>query len=318
MPARVSGRLAVGAPPSSAAGVSARVDAGEGDTLGRRLAAYVALTKPRVVTMVVLTTAVGFHLGSRGTLAVGTLLHTLAGTALAAGGTLAVNQYMERHLDARMERTRRRPIPGGRLAAREALAVGLLLLALGLLHLALTAGALAAAVTATIAVTYLLLYTPLKPVTSLSAIVGAVPGALPPVIGWAAARGTLGTEPLVLFGIMFLWQIPHSLAIGRVYRDDYAHAGIRVLPVVDRGRSTGVHAVTNCLALLPVALLPTLVGIAGSVYFLVALALGAALLVRAIGLARSPSAPAARRLLHASLVYLPVLLGVMALDKLGS
>jgi protoheme IX farnesyltransferase len=142
-------------------------------------------------------------------------------------------------------------------------------------------------------VTYLLLYTPLKPVTSLCSIVGAVPGALPPVVGWAAARGTLGTEAWVLFAIMFLWQIPHSLAIGRVYRDDYARAGIRVLPVVDPdGTSTGTHVVSNCLALVPVALLPTLIGLAGPLYFLVALALG--------------------------LVYLPVLLGVMALDKLTS
>jgi protoheme IX farnesyltransferase len=201
----------------------------------------------------------------------------------------------------------------------EALGVGLVLLTAGLLFLAGTTNAVATLVTAGIAATYLLLYTPLKPVTSLCSLVGAVPGALPPVAGWAAARGTLGAEPWILFAIMFLWQIPHSLAIGRMYRDDYARAGIRVLPVVDRdGASTGVQVVTNCLALLPVALLPTLVGLAGAVYFLVALGLGLGFLWSAIGLARSDSAAAARRLLFASLVYLPVLLGVMALDKLAS
>src|SRR5213078_1262251 len=247
------------------------------------------LTKPRVVAMVLVTTAAGYYLGSAGSPRLAPLLSTLAGTALAAAGTLALNQYLERDLDARMERTRHRPLPEGRLHAAEALAVGLVL------------------------------FTPLKPVTSLCSLVGAVPGALPPVTGWAAARGTLGAEPWILFAIMFLWQIPHSLAIGRMYRDDYARAGIRVLPVVDRdGASTGVQVVTNCLALLPVALLPTLVGLAGAVYFLVALALGLGFLWSAIGLARSGSAAAARRLLFASLVYLPVLLGVMALDKLAS
>src|SRR5204863_166747 len=156
-------------------------------------------------------------------------------------GALALNQYMERDLDARMERTRHRPLPEGRLHAAEALGVGLVLLATGLLFLAGTTNAVATLVTAGIAATYLLLYTPLKPVTSLCSLVGAVPGALPPVAGWAAARGTLGAEAWILFAIMFLWQIPHSLAIGRMYRDDYARAGIRVLPVVDRdGASTGV------------------------------------------------------------------------------
>src|SRR5205814_1355741 len=152
-----------------------------------------------------------------------------AGTARAAAGTLALNQYMERDLDARMERTRRRPLPEGRLHAAEALTVGLVLLTAGLLFLAGTTNAVATLVTAGIAVTYLLLYTPLKRVSSLCSLVGAVPGALPPVAGWAAARGALGPEPWILFAIMFLWQIPHTLALGRMYRDDYARAGIRVL-----------------------------------------------------------------------------------------
>jgi protoheme IX farnesyltransferase len=215
-----------------------------------------------------------------------------------------------------MLRTRHRPLPDGRLAPAEALVFGLVLLGTGLGYLGWLAGSLATWLTAGIAVTYLAIYTPLKPVTSLSTLAGAVPGALPPVIGWAAARGELGFEALLLFAIMFLWQIPHTLAIGTLYRDDYARAGIRVLAVVDRnGTSTGTHSVSNCMALLPVALMPTLVGMAGSVYFAVALVLSIGFLASAVALRRSGAPADARRLLLASLVYLPSLLAVMAFDK---
>jgi len=167
------------------------------------------------------------------------------------------------------------------------------------------------------AASYLLLYTPLKPVTSLCSLVGAVPGALPPVVGWAAARGEVGPEAWVVFAIMYLWQIPHTLAIGRVYRDDYARAGIRVLPVIDGdGRSTAFHALINCLALLPVTLLPTLLGMAGTLYFATALLLGLCFLWAAIGLARTRSLGDARRLMLVSLVYLPIVLGTLAFDRL--
>jgi len=285
----------------------------------RRLSDYLALTKPRVVAMVLITTAVGFHLGSAGSRISLALLYTLAGTALAAGGTLALNQYMERDLDARMDRTRHRPLPEGRVHPGEALLLGCTLVLGGVTVLFLAVEPLAAVVTAAIAIIYLLLYTPLKRVSSVCSLVGAIPGALPPVAGWAAARGALGLEPWILFAIMFLWQIPHTLAIGRMYRDDYARAGIRVLPVVDRdGRTTGLHAVTNCLALLPVALLPTVIGLAGATYFLIALGLGLAFLWSAVGLARGGRSADARRLLFASLVYLPVLLAVMAFDRLAS
>ena len=285
----------------------------------RRLSDYLALTKPRVVAMVLVTTAVGFHLGSAGSALVLPLLYTLAGTALAAGGTLALNQYMERDVDGQMDRTRHRPLPEGRVHPGEALVLGCVLLVAGVGVLALAVEPLAAVVTAAIAITYLFIYTPLKRVSSLCSLVGAIPGALPPVAGWAAARGTLGLEPWILFAIMFLWQIPHTLAIGRMYRDDYARAGIRVLPVVDRdGRTTGLQAVTNCLALLPVGVLPTLVGLAGIAYFVIALVLGLTFLWTAVGLARGGSTADARRLLFASLVYLPVLLAVMAFDKPAS
>jgi protoheme IX farnesyltransferase len=282
----------------------------------QRLSDYLALTKPRVVLMVLITTFVGYYLGATDTGDVWRLVHTLVGTAFAAAGTLTLNQYMEREPDAHMLRTRHRPLPDGRLAPVEALVFGLALVATGLGYLAGLAGWLATGLTATIAVTYLLVYTPLKPVTSLCSLVGAVPGALPPVVGWAAARGEIGFEAWLLFAIMFLWQIPHTLAIGTLYREDYARAGIRVLPVVDHGgTSTGTHSVTNCMALLPVALMPTLVGMAGAVYFGAALLLSIGFLWAAIALKRSGAQADARRLLLASLVYLPALLAVMAFDK---
>jgi protoheme IX farnesyltransferase len=239
----------------------------------------------------------------------------LTGVALAAGGTMTLNQYMERDRDAHMARTRARPLPAGRLGAAEALAFGIVLLALGVGELALAVGALPAILTGVIAVTYLLFYTPLKGVTPLSTIVGAVPGALPPVVGWTAATGALTVEPVVLFAIMFLWQIPHTLAIGCLYRDDYARAGILVLPVVDRGPTTAVHSVIHCMALLPVALMPTILGFAGGLYFAISLALGLAFLWAAIGLARFDTSSSARRLLRMSLVYLPLLLGALAIDR---
>ena len=281
-----------------------------------RAADYLALTKPRVVVMVLLTTLVGFYLGSDGTVPIRLLLHTLFGTALAAGGTLALNQYLEHDLDGRMERTRHRPLPAGRLVPMEALLLGLVLLVAGLAHLAAAVNGPAALVTSAIAVSYLLIYTPLKPVTSLCALVGAVPGALPPVAGWVAARGGFGFEAVVLFAIMYLWQVPHTLAIGSLYRSDYARAGIRVLPAIEgEGLNTAAQSVLNCLALLSVTLLPTLLGMAGSLYFVTALVLGTGFLWAALGLARTRSTVAARRLLVVSLVYLPVLLGMMAVDK---
>lgn len=294
----------------------AGVIAAGGTSIRQRLSDYLALTKPRVVLMVLITTFVGYYLGATGGIDAWPLAHTLLGTALAAGGTLTLNQFMERHRDARMHRTRTRPLPDGRLAPIEALVFGIALATVGLAYLACFVGPLACGLTATIGITYLLVYTPLKPVTSLCSLVGAVPGALPPVVGWAAARGEIGFEAWLLFAIMFLWQVPHTLAIGTLYREDYARAGIRVLPVVDwSGKSTGMHSVTNCLALLPVALMPTLVGMAGRAYFVAALVASVAFLASAIALMRSGTARDARRLLLASLVYLPVLLAIMAFDK---
>jgi protoheme IX farnesyltransferase len=282
----------------------------------RRALDFFELTKPRVVLMVLVTTATGFYLGVHGTPDYLILFHTLIGTALAGGGTLALNQVMEREADAQMHRTRLRPLPDGRLQPREALVFGTVVTLAGLGYLLWMVSGLSAVVTATIVVTYLFAYTPLKQRTSLCSIVGAVPGALPPVIGWAAARGTLSLEAWILFAIMFLWQMPHSLAIGWLYREDYAKAGFRLLPVIDPdGSVTGRQIVLNCAALLAVGLLPTLVGFAGVIYFFAALTLGSVFLWYGLRLAALRSVASARHLLFVSLVYLPVLLVILAFDK---
>jgi len=282
----------------------------------RRLMDFVELGKPRVVLMVLITTGVGFYLGSRGVVDYLRLLPTLIGTALAASGTLALNQYMERDVDAKMRRTRMRPLPDGRLQPAAALLFGLVLALAGILYLAVAVNLLSSVVTAAISASYLCLYTPLKRKTPLCSIVGAVPGALPPVAGWVAAHDGFGVEAWILFAILFLWQLPHSLAIARLYRDDYASAGIRLLPVVEPdAKSTGRQIVTNCLALLVVGLMPTLVGLAGPIYFVVALVLGITFLGYGVAFSLSRTAPSARQLLFASLLYLPILLAAMALDK---
>ena len=283
----------------------------------RRVAAdLVALTKPRVLVMVLVTTVVGYYVGLEGVADYARLLHLVVGTLLAAGGTLALNQYWEREVDGRMERTRGRPLPDGRLQPLEALLFGVAITAMGLVYLTILVNVLAGLVTAATVVLYLFAYTPLKLRTALCTLVGAVPGALPPVTGWVAARDGFGVGAWVLFGILFLWQLPHTLAIARLYRDDYARAGVRLLPVVDpEGTSTERHIVTGCLALLVVSLLPTLIGLAGAVYFVGAFSLGGALVVLGARQALVPSSAAARRVLFASLLYLPALLALLAFDK---
>ena len=269
--------------------------------------------------MVLATTSVGLYLASPALPDGFRLLNTLIGTALSAGGIIALNQYLERDLDAHMERTRRRPLPAGHLGPTEGLAFGVAITAGGILYLLCLASPLGALLAALTGGSYLFAYTPLKRRSSLSTIVGAIPGALPPMIGWAAARGRLDLEAWILFAILFLWQVPHALAIATLYRDDYARAGIRFLPVVDRdGRSTGGAIVSHCLALLIVGIQPALVGMAGSVYLFGALAFGLAFLGCGIHLAIARSAGAARWLLLASLVYLPAVLALMALDKIPS
>jgi protoheme IX farnesyltransferase len=282
----------------------------------RVAADLVALTKPRVVLMVLVTTVVGYYVGLKGAPDYARLVHLIIGTMLAAGGTLALNQYWERDVDSRMDRTCVRPLPAGRISPLEALIFAAAVAAAGLGYLGAFVGGLALLVTAATTMLYLFAYTPLKLRTPLCTIVGAVPGALPPVTGWVASREGLGLGAWVLFGILFLWQLPHTLAIARLYRDDYARAGVRLLPVVDAdGTSTERQIVIGCLALLAVSLLPTLIGLAGPVYFVGAFVLGAIFVALGIRQALSPSAVAARRVLYASLLYLPVLLALLAFDK---
>jgi protoheme IX farnesyltransferase len=282
----------------------------------RRIADYAELAKPRIVLMVLVTSFVGFYVGSEQVPNYLRLLQMLFGTALAAAGTLALNQFVERDSDAMMERTRHRPLPDGRIMPREAFWFGVLITVSGLAYLALAVNFISAWVTAFIAVSYLFFYTPMKRRSPLCVLVGAIPGALPPVIGWVAARGTLSVDAWVLFAIMFLWQVPHTLAIARLYREDYAKAGIQFLPVIEPdGESTNRQIISHCAALLAVSLLPTLVGLAGPVYFIVAFFLGVGFLASGIRLAMESTLPRARKLLFASLIYLPALLLVMALDR---
>ncbi|HEY3100968.1 MAG TPA: heme o synthase [Methylomirabilota bacterium] len=283
----------------------------------RVLGDLVTLTKPRVVLMILVTTLVGYYVGLAGAPDWTRLLHLAIGTVLAAGGTLALNQYWERDVDARMERTRTRPLPDGRLMPLEALAFGGAITALGIVYLAAFVGMAPAAVTLATFALYLFAYTPLKLRTALCTIIGAVPGALPPVTGWVAARDDVGAGAWILFGILFLWQLPHTLAIARLYREDYARAGVRLLPVIDpEGTSTERQIVTGCLALLGVSLLPTLIGLAGVVYFVGTLALGLGFVALGVRQALRPSLAGARRVLFASLLYLPALLTLLAVDKL--
>jgi protoheme IX farnesyltransferase len=284
----------------------------------RQLAAdFVALTKPRVVLMVLVTTLMGYDVALTGPADYLRMIHLLIGSLLAAGGTLALNQYRERDLDARMDRTRARPLPAGRLQPLEAWLFGVALTLVGTAYLAALVNPLVALVTLATTILYLFAYTPLKRRTPLCTLVGAVAGALPPVAGWAAARGDVAPGAWVLFAILFLWQLPHTLAIARLYRDDYARAGVRVLPVVDPdGASTERQVVLACVALVSVSLLPAVAGWTGPIYLAGALVLGLAFSAVGVEQALVPSPRAARHVLLASLIYLPLLLGLMAFDRI--
>ncbi len=282
----------------------------------RAWADFVTLIKPRVNLLVLVTTVIGFHLGSSNGTDLALLFNTVVGTFLVASGAAAFNQVLERDVDGRMRRTSHRPLPDGRLGRSEAFWFATALSVVGLAQLWFGANRLAALVAVTTLVSYALIYTPLKKVTSLATIVGAVPGALPPVIGWAAARNALSLEAWVLFAIVFLWQMPHVLAISWLYRDDYARGGIRVLPVEDPdGRSTAFQMMNYAAALVPVSLLPTAIGIAGRVYFIGAIVLGVGALWLAIRFARQRTPERARQVFYASLIYLPVLWVLMLTNR---
>ena len=279
-----------------------------------RLSDYAVLTKPGITFMVGVTAAAGFYLASTGVVDLTLLFHAVVGTLISSAGSAALNMLLERDTDAKMERTRNRPLPSGRIAPMEALILGLSLSILGTGYLALLVNPLAAALGAATILSYLVIYTPLKRKTSLSTLVGAVPGALPPVMGWAAASGTLDPGAVTLFLILFFWQLPHFLALAWKYRDDFARAGFPLLAVDDEdGSRVGRQVVLQTMALIVASLLPVWFGMAGAGYLVAAVLLGAGFLGFGIAFAADRSRERATRLFRASIIYLPILLGILVL-----
>jgi protoheme IX farnesyltransferase len=277
---------------------------------------YVALTKPRLNLLVVASSAAGYYLGATNGVERAPMAFAVAGTALVAGGAAVLNQVYERDTDALMRRTRLRPLPDGRVSPADARTFGCALSALGVLLLAVRANMLAALLALATLVIYLTVYTPMKRRSSISTLVGAVPGALPPLIGWAASHGAVSIGGAALFAIVFLWQIPHFMAIAWLYRDDYGKAGFPMLPVIEpEGRRAARQALVYSAALLPVTLVPTLVGVSGMTYAAVALVLGVALLALAIRFATTRSDQSARALFFGSIVYLPLLWIAMIVNR---
>ncbi len=304
-----------GSPPGSD-GVAARAPFPRDRRTVGHAAALVELTKPRITALVLVTTAVGFYMASPGVPALGTLLHALLGTALTAGGTNALNQYLERSADGVMRRTRDRPLPSGRVSSRAALGFALAISFAGVAYLGIAVNPLTAALAAFTLLSYVAIYTPLKKRTAHCTLVGAIPGALPIVGGWTAATGELAPGAAVLFAILFLWQMPHFLGLGWVCRSDYARAGFRILATEDgTGARTAGQSLGYLLLLVPASALPVALGLAGRLYLALALAAGAAFLSAGIRLARGPSRENARRLFAASVLYLPALLLFMVIDK---
>ena len=282
-----------------------------------RLTDLYELTKPRMNFLVVVTTMVGYYMAARGWSDWGRIVYTLVGTALTAAGSSVLNQYAERSFDGLMRRTAGRPLPGGRLRPAEALWFGIGLSVLGVGMLLVFVNVLTAILGALTLALYVFVYTPAKRKTSLCTIIGAVPGAIPPVMGFTAVQGVITPEALAIFAILFVWQMPHFLAIAILYRDDYARGGFQMLPVVDKDLGmTGRQIVLYSLALIPVTLMPALLGMAGVVYFVAALLLGIAFCGFGLVCARSKTRADARQLFLSSIVYLPALLAALMIDKL--
>jgi protoheme IX farnesyltransferase len=279
-------------------------------------AVFCDLVKARLTSLVLITTLVGFYAGSASPLDYWLMFHALLGTALVACGASALNQWMEREQDAKMRRTEGRPLPSGRLTPDQVLVIGALLSVAGLFDLLFAVNKLTAALGALTLASYVFIYTPLKRITTLNTLIGAIPGAIPPLMGWTAARGEVSAAGWSLFAILFLWQLPHFMAIAWLYREDYARGGFKMLPIIDpNGQRTASQAVFHSIGLIPVSLFPSLLGVAGIVYFAGALLLSFAFLIFAIQFSRDLSPERARRLFIASIVYLPVLLGLLVIDK---
>ena len=279
-------------------------------------AVYADLIKARLTLLVLLTTLVGFYVGWRGQMNYLLMFHALLGTALVASGAAALNQLLEREHDARMRRTASRPLPSGRLQPVTVMLFGGVCSLLGTLYLALLVNPLTAVLGAVSLVSYLFIYTPLKRITWLNTAVGAIPGALPPLMGWTAARGNLEGGGWALFAILAFWQMPHFFAIAWLYRDEYAKAGFKMLPAFDPdGTRTGQQAVSHTLGLLPISLCPFLFHLAGAAYLVTALLLGLAYFGCAVQFAKRLDTPSAKKLFFASIIYLPLLLIALVADK---
>ena len=278
---------------------------------------FADLVKARLTTLVLLTTLVGFYLGWRGAMNFALMFNALAATALVAAGASALNQWLEREYDAKMRRTQSRPLPSGRMQPATVAIFGGVCSVAGLIYLALAVNPLTSIIGAVTLISYLFIYTPLKRVTWLNTAIGAVPGALPPLMGWTAARGELSSEGWALFAILFFWQLPHFFAIAWIYKDEYAKAGFKMLPGIDPdGSRTAQQAVSNTLALLAVSLFPFVFRMAGTIYLVGAIVLGAGFLWGAIQFSRQLTLARARQLFFASIIYLPLLLALMVWDKL--
>jgi protoheme IX farnesyltransferase len=286
-------------------------------TLFSRANAYVALTKPDVSFLVLMTTAAGYYMGTRGPVAWLHMLHVIFGTMLIAAGTAALNHYAERETDRYMRRTAARPLPSGIMRPRDALVFGVVLSVAGAADLFVTSGVLASGLGVVTCLSYLLVYTPLKKKTVWATFVGAFPGAVPPMIGWAAATGSLDRGAWLLFAILFFWQFPHFHAIAWMYREDYARAGILMLPVVDReGSRTFRQIILAATALVAVSLLPAIVGLAGVLYFFGALVTSLAMLQVCLWAASARTNVRAKWLMHATVLHIPMLLGLLTYDKI--
>jgi protoheme IX farnesyltransferase len=284
--------------------------------LHERLRDYLELTKPRLSGLVLVTTAVGFWLGMGALEQLGGLIPVCIGTALVVGGANALNQWIERVPDALMHRTKQRPLPSGRISPEAAFRFGMATSLAGIIFLGLAVNAFSATLAAISWASYVLVYTPMKRRTPLCTLVGAIPGALPPMIGWVGARNALTFEAWALFTLLFIWQLPHFLALAVLYRDDYERAGFRMLPLIEAdGLVTARQTALYGIALLPVSLFPTLIGVAGVSYFYGAMALGLAFLVIAMRAAWFRSPQSAQQLFRASVLYLPALLGLLAFDR---
>jgi protoheme IX farnesyltransferase len=298
--------------------IEAVSEAGGALAARNRAAADLAqLVKARLTLLVLLTTAVGYYLGAENPISYLGLLHAVLGTALAAASAAALNQWWERRTDALMQRTKTRPIPAGRMLARDALVIGTLLAIAGITYLALACNALAASLAALTIVLYIFAYTPLKRISTTNTLVGAIPGAIPPMIGWAAARGSLGAGAWSLFAILFFWQMPHFFALAWMYRDDYARAGFQMMSSGDEtGARSSSQSVLFCMLLLFAGAVPAYLGLTNPIYVLIAFALGGLFIAVAMQFHRKRTVRDARALFVASIIYLPLLLAALVLTKL--